>query len=188
MISTRGAVYKIWRIGPRTEPYGTLCSSLMGSDWWLLIITNWKQSVRCILSQLRTVSLMPNVFWIQGKKNWIIYSVKAADRSRRVKNGNYSPPSPSLMLTGDHSWCGGEWFRCMVSSTGRLERVEEIVGLNRVVEMLQHDFFKKLGNESKVWNCSLHKGRVGDISNGGDELWNTLLNDRRRNGVKLTGF
>ena len=41
-------------------------------------------------------------------------------------------------------------FCAMVGTVGRLERVEEVVGRQVVVQLLQDDFFKEFGNERKV--------------------------------------
>ena len=59
MSVVRGFVYKMNRIGPRTEPCGTPKLGKVGGESLLLMVTVWVLLERWVLSQLRGASEIP---------------------------------------------------------------------------------------------------------------------------------
>ena len=62
-ISPRGEVYKRYRMGPRTEPWGTPhereCLSYSDTSIW----TNWERSVKYDVNQSSALPLIPKMKW-----------------------------------------------------------------------------------------------------------------------------
>ena len=80
-ISPRGEVYKRYRMGPRTEPWGTPHERECLSDSDTSIWTNWERSVKYDVNQSSALPLIPKLVdnrW--SKIPWSTVS-NAADRS-----------------------------------------------------------------------------------------------------------
>ena len=60
-ISPRGEVYKRYRMGPRTEPWGTPHERECLSDSDTSIWTNWERSVKYDVNQSRALPLIPKL-------------------------------------------------------------------------------------------------------------------------------
>ena len=60
-ISPRGEVYKRYRIGPRTEPWGTPHKRESLSDSYTSIWTNWERSVKYDVNQSSALPLIPKL-------------------------------------------------------------------------------------------------------------------------------
>ena len=85
IMSETGLVYKQYRLGPSTEPWGTPNVSFFVSDRTPFMLTHWVLSDKYDLNQAWTSPLIPYMSWRQDSKIWWSMVSNAAERSNNSK-------------------------------------------------------------------------------------------------------
>ena len=83
MISERGVVYRTKRMGPSTEPWGTLYMSCDGDKDELLTGVDWYLSERHEWNHWSAVDWMPKTEFRRERRIWWSLVSKAAERSNK---------------------------------------------------------------------------------------------------------
>ena len=85
IIEPRGEVYRVYKSGPKTEPWGTPKASVCGDEETFSIKTLWVRPHKYDSNHFKTIPLKPNVVLRRSRRMlWSIVS-KAALRSSKTR-------------------------------------------------------------------------------------------------------
>ena len=124
-------VYRLKRIGPRTEPRGTPVVRQQGSDRDHTQGTLWIQSVRCVMDRKRAEPETPSCARSSQRRRWFTVSV-CWEVLQNDRGGETLSGLPWIQTGEGPEGCSGEGMQQRVRKRGRQRIVTSVLkGVSR---------------------------------------------------------